>query len=165
MWTDTEVRQAPSGGLELGFPLETDVLTSMLNHRLENVKASDIAASVAAIQAGEQGFVVLWGQDYNSPIGHSSNGTAKVEVKGGDLRILVPRYLDTPASKIVQALVADRVRLGVTLGLAGTPVSEKVLMDGMEFERITFEDNPVLCEARVVMQTTENRATRRRMAV
>ena len=164
MLTPTEVRAAPRGGLEILYPFGTDVLTSMLRRRLQNIKLSDLAASLAAIQAGEQGFVVLWGANYNEPIGHSSNGTAKVKATKDALRITVPRYLDTPASRIVQGLVADGVTLGVTLGVAGTAVSEKVLIDGQLFERVTYEDDPVLCESRIVMQAPTQRVTRRRWA-
>ena len=59
MFAQTEVRQAPTGGLILTYPLETDIMTSMLGATVQRVKKGALDASVAAINAGEQGFTLL----------------------------------------------------------------------------------------------------------
>ena len=52
MFAQTEVRQAPTGGLILTYP-------SMLGATVQRVKKGALDASVAAINAGEQGFTLL----------------------------------------------------------------------------------------------------------
>ena len=47
-----------------------------------------------------------------------SNQTAKVALTALALVITLRRYLDTPASRVVQSLAADRVALGLGLGIA-----------------------------------------------
>lgn len=164
MFAPTEVRQRPSGGLELFYPLETDVLDSMLNARVTYVEKGALDESVAAINAGEQGFALLWGADYNSPIGAASNRSAKVALTATALIITLRRYLDTPASRIVQGLVSDRVTLGVGLGIAALESEQETFTgpDGREWTRTRIQQGAA-CEGRVRMQDAPGTSVSRRV--
>ena len=153
MFGMTEVRQAPTGGLVLRYPLDTDVMTSMLNAQVQRVKKGALDASIAAILAGEQGFTLLWGNDYNSPIGSVSNDSARVALTSTALVITLRRYLDTPASRIVQGLMGDRVSMGVGLGIATLDGDSETFQgpDGREWTRQTISEGAA-CEGRIRLQ-------------
>ena len=153
MFVPTEVRQRPSGGLILTYPLEEDIMTSMLNGTVLRVKKGALDASIAAIRAGEQGFTVLWGNDYNSPVGTVSNDSARVALTSAALIVTLRRYLDTPASRIVQSLIGDRVKMGVGLGIAVLKGDSETFQgpDGREWTRNTVSEGAA-CEGRIRLQ-------------
>ncbi len=160
----TEVRQAPTGGLVLEFPLDEDVLVSMLRKELIHVPAAAIAASVAAIRAGDQGFTLLLGASYDNPIGSASNGSATVAIIGAILRITLKNYLPTVASETVRNLVAAQVRMSVGVGIAGDYITEQVLIDGVSFTRRVLDQrgDGMLCEGRVRLADAPGTKVRRR---
>ena len=159
----TEVRQRPQGGLILTYPLQQDVMQSMLHGRVQYIEKGALDKSVAAINAGEQGFTVLWGADYNSPIGAASNGSARVALTATALIVTLRRYLDTAASRTVQALVSERVVLGVDLGIAAV-ASETITFtgpDGREWTRTRISEGAA-CEGRIRMQDAPETTVQRR---
>ena len=81
----------------------------------------------------------LWGADYNAPVGSASNDSVRVALTNAALIVTLRRYLDTAASRTVQALVSERVVLGVDLGIATIEgESEKFIgPDGREWTRQT----------------------------
>ena len=161
--TPTEVRQRPEGGLILTYPLETDVMQSMLRGRVQYVERGALDKSIAAINAGEQGFTILWGADYNSPIGAASNGSAKVALTSAALIVTLRRYLDTAASRTVQALVSERVVLGIDLGIAALASETETFVgpDGREWTRNRIQRGAA-CEGRVRMQDAPGTSVSRR---
>ena len=160
---DSEIRQRPSGGLELIYPLGQDVVDSMLGARVTRVQPGALDQSVRAIQSGEAHLALLWGADYNSPIGTSANGSARVKLSRDVLTITLGRYLDTPAARTVQALVSDRVPMSVGLGIVGLDetIDEFTSDDGRTWTRRTVKQGG-LCEGRIRLASAPGTRVSRR---
>ena len=165
MIVDSEIRQRPSGGLELEFPFGEDVIDSMLGARVLQVAPGALDASVRAIQSGENSVALLWGSDYNSPVGTSANGSAAVRATKDALTITLSRYLDTGASRTVQALVSDRVPMSVGLGIVGLDetISEFTSDDGRTWTRRQVDEGG-LCEVRIRLAPAPRTRVKRRWA-
>ena len=147
------------------YPLGEDVVDSMLRGRVTRVEPGALDKSVRAIQAGDANLALLWGADYNSPIGTSGNGSARVKVNRDQLTITLARYLDTPAARTVQALVSDRVGLSVGLGIVGLDevIDEFTSEDGRTWTRRTVKEGG-LCEGRIRLANAPGTRVKRRWA-
>ena len=145
-----EVRVAPSGSLELLFPLETDVITSALSASVIHVEIEALDDSLRAIADGKAALTILQGNTYERPLASSTNGGAQVRREGKKLIMTASKLFDNDYAREVVSQARDRVTLHAGVGIVDLESTTEPFtgVDGREWTRRTVKRGG-LCEGRL----------------